>query len=498
MEREKSFIKIDDSDNVAVALHEIKKGERVCVGGGEYTAKNDIAFGHKMALSDIEKGVQVIKYGYPIGVASCDVKAGELVHSHNLHTGLSGKLKYKYEPQLHEFARPHCRDKFMGYVRENGNVGIRNEIWIVPTVGCVNQTARQLALKAEKLCEGRCDGVFAFPHTSGCSQLGDDMETAQRILGGIINNPNAGAVLVVSLGCENNNLDAFMPFLGKVNTDRVKFMVCQQTEDEIGEGLRLIDELADYTARQKRCSVGADKLTVGFKCGGSDAFSGINANPLCGKISERLAALGASAILTEVPEMFGAETILMNRADSVQTFEKITELINGFKQYYIDYNQPIYENPAPGNKAGGITTLEEKSLGCIQKGGRATVTDTLGFGEKCHKKGLNLLTGPGNDSVSITNLVASGAVMILFTTGRGNPLGTAVPTLKISSNSELYRRKGNWIDYNAGVLAEGETFSEAAEELWNLMLDIASGEKFTKNELVGNKEIAVFKNGVTL
>ena len=493
------FLQIAPGDTVAVALRDVGRGESVSIGGRTYTAQEDIPFGHKIALADIRAGEHIIKYGYPIGHASRDIQAGCHVHTQNLATNLSGTSTYSYTPKPASTAAPDgLADSFAGYVREDGRVGIRNEIWILPTVGCVNQTARILQERGQARFGALCDGIYAFPHTAGCSQLGDDHKTAQKILAGLANHPNAGGVLILSLGCENNNLDAFKPLLGATDPNRVKFLVAQDCEDEIAEGLRLLEELVSRIKSEKRQQVSARTLTLGFKCGGSDAFSGITANPLCGRICDAVTARGGRAILTEVPEMFGAETILMERANDKATFDKVVALINGFKQYYLDYGQPIYENPAPGNKAGGITTLEEKSLGCVQKGGRATVTDTLSFGQPCMTPGLNLLTGPGNDSVSVTNLVASGAQMILFTTGRGNPLGTAVPTVKLSTNSALHAHKKNWIDFNAGTLTEGESFASAQRRLWAYLLEVASGRTRTKNEENGYRDIAIFKNGVTL
>jgi altronate hydrolase len=496
---DKSFIQINQNDNVALALKYIPSGATAVVNGIEHLVKEEIGFGHKMALKTIEAGQDIIKYGYPIGHALKRIHAGEWVHTHNCKTNLSGKLEYAYQPVATEGAgNAENTDTFEGYVRDNGNVGIRNEIWIIPTVGCVNRTVMLLQEKAQRLYGHLCDGIYAFPHMAGCSQTGADFETAQKLLAGIIRNPNAGGVLVVSLGCENNDLAHFMPALGNIDEKRIKFLVTQNVSDEIEAGLERIGALAQHVSGDQRQAVSAEKLKIGFKCGGSDAFSGITANPLCGTIADRITRIKGSAVLTEVPEMFGAETILMNRADSEETFYKIVSLINNFKQYYIDYNQSIYENPSPGNKAGGITTLEEKSLGCIQKGGRATVTDTLMYGEPCTKPGLNLLTGPGNDNVSITDILASGAQMLLFTTGRGTPLGTAIPTVKISSNSELFERKANWIDFNAGVVLQGVPLEDLGERLWQFILDVASGKQLAKNETAGYREISIFKNGVLL
>lgn len=500
MEQQRALVKINSKDNVAVALRELTTGEFVGVENKEYIVKEDIAFGHKMALENMPKGTIVIKYGSAIGHTTKDVNAGQWLHSHNVKTNLEGLLEYQYQPETkeqHDFAA--LPNTFMGYRRPNGRVGTRNELWIIPTVSCVNRTVNRIAEIAKKEGIEAGDGIAAYPHNAGCSQLGDDFDITQRLLANIVNHPNAGGVLLVSLGCENNDLEHFLPVLGEYDHSRIRTMVCQDVDgDEIEEALRLIREIAAVMNEDKREEVSADKLIIGFKCGGSDAFSGITANPLCGCISEFVTQMGGSAVLTEVPEMFGAEKLLMNRADSKATFDKVVNMINSFKQYYISYDQPIYENPSPGNKRGGITTLEEKSLGCIQKGGQATVTDTLEMGEICHKPGLNLMTGPGNDSVSVTNLLSSQAQILLFTTGRGNPLGTAIPTVKLGSNSELSNRKPNWVDFDAGVVLKHGSVEKAGEQLWQLVLDVASGYKKTKSEVNGYREIMIFKNGVIL
>ena len=496
-----NFIQIHPKDNVAVALEDVKKGCDVIINGFSQRMEvlEDISFGHKIALDDIKKGEMVIKYGAPIGHAVTSIKKGMWVHTHNVRTNLEGKLEYTYNPVPAKKVDVRNRGRFFeGYKRADGSVGTRNEIWIIPTVSCVNTTANTLAKLAQELYPDSCDGIFAYPHNAGCSQLGEDFEITQKILASIVHHPNAGGVLLLSLGCENNDFEHFIPVLGDYDPKRIKFLVTQDVEDEIEEGLRLIGEIVENIKDDKRELLPVSSLKIAFKCGGSDAFSGITANPLCGHIAETVTALGGSAILTEVPEMFGAETFLMNRADSQETFRKVVEMINSFKQYYIDHNQPIYENPSPGNKRGGITTLEEKSLGCIQKGGQATVTDTLYYGEHCKKAGLNLMIGPGNDSISITNLLSSGAQILLFTTGRGNPLGTAIPTIKISTNTNLYNRKKQWIDFDAGIILENKSFEEAADELWDLIIDVASGRRKTKNEVNGYREIMIFKQGVIL
>lgn len=500
MNTQEKLIIINPQDSVAVALQETKQGETIPLLGGEITALNDIPFGHKIAIKDIGINKDIIKYGQPIGHATKEIKRGEHIHTHNLKTNLSGILEYSYNSKAEALPIPekYKNATFDGYLREDGRAGIRNEIWIIPTVGCVNTTAKLLERKANEIFKDKIDGVFAYTHNMGCSQLSEDHSRTQQILKGLINNPNAGGVLVLSLGCENNNLDNFKPVLGDIDPNRVKFLVTQDVKDEYEKGMELIGQLVDYASSFKRTPLPASKLVLGFKCGGSDAFSGITANPLCGRINDIVDALGGSTILTEVPEMFGAETLLMNRAENKEVFEDTVKLINNFKNYFTRYNQTIYENPSPGNKKGGISSLEEKSLGCTQKGGIAPVSGVLNFGQAPQNPGLNLLTGPGNDQVSCTNLVASGAQIVLFTTGRGNPFGSPVPTIKISSNSKLYNLKKHWIDFNAGQILEGVTFDEAADKLFNYILDLASGKIQTNNEIYGYKEISVFRDGVIL
>ena len=444
----------------------------------------NIENGHKYAAKDIKKGENVIKYGYTIGQATCNIAKGEHVHTHNMETNLSGKIEYKWNGEMPYEIIPD-RKTFMGYLRDDGEVGIRNDIWIVNTVGCVNKTAQTIAKRS---------GAKYFSHPFGCSQLGGDQENTQKILRGMVRHPNAGGVLVLGLGCENNNIRVFKQILGEWDDRRVKFLNAQDVDDEIAEGMRLVSELKAYADSKKRVSVPFSKLKIGLKCGGSDWFSGITANPLVGRFCDRHTASGGTCILTEVPEMFGAEQILLNRCTSRVVFDKAVKMINGFKDYFTGHGQTIYENPSPGNREGGITTLEEKSLGCIQKGGTAAVTDVLDYGDDARKSGLNLLTGPGNDIVAVTNLMAAGAHMILFTTGRGTPLGGAVPTVKISTNRFLAEKKRSWIDFDASPCLDGE---DLTDELISLIADTAGGAK-TKNELNGYEEIAIFKDGVTL
>lgn len=488
----KQTIKINGLDNVAVALTDLKAGD---VHEG-VTLVGDIPKGHKFALKDIAEGEMIIKYGNPIACAKCPIPAGAHVHTHNARTNLSENLEYVYEKVPTDLPEAVSR-KVNVYHRENGEVGIRNELWIVPTVGCVNGQAK-LILETFKNRYGTrgFDGAFAYTHPYGCSQLGDDHERTKLILQKIVRHPNAGGVLVLGLGCENNQMSAFRESLGPVNEKRIKFLVCQEEEDEIEAGVRLLKQIADVIKNDVRSEEDISCLKVGLKCGGSDGLSGITANPLVGRFSDYIVAAGGTTVLSEVPEMFGAEQLLMNRAKDEETFEKIVKLINDFKDYFRRNGQTVYENPSPGNKAGGITTLEDKSLGCTQKSGSGPVEDVVFDDGYVTAKGLNLLNGPGNDMCAVTNLAAAGCHLVLFTTGRGTPFGGFVPTVKIATNSELASKKSNWIDFNAGAVLDSD-FDTQLEKLIDLVVDVANG-KMTKNEINNTKEIAIFKTGVTL
>ncbi len=482
---------INPRDNVGVALSKLNNGDLF----NDVAILGSIPEKHKFALVDIAEGEDVIKYGYPIGKATRNIKKGEHVHTRNLKTALTESAEYTFKGNT-PYSPKETDLTFMGYLRDNGKVGIRNRIFIIPTVGCANNTAKAIAEKANRELNLK-DEALALTHPYGCSQLGDDAENTARCLAALCKHPNAGGALLLSLGCENNNLEVMKPYLGEYDPNRIKLLNMQECDDEIEEGLSLVRSIYDITKEDKRTPQPISSLTVGFKCGGSDGFSGITANPLCGKICDRLTEYGASAILTEVPEMFGAETILMERAVNEDVFTKTVDMINGFKGYFTRHNQVVYENPSPGNKDGGITTLEEKSLGCITKGGTSVVTDVLNLYEPCKKSGVSLLWGPGNDIVSTTNLACADAVMILFTTGRGNPLGAPIPTLKISTNTPLSEKKKHWIDFDAGTLLEKGSFEEATKELFDTILTVANGEK-ALNEINNYEEIAIFKDGVTL
>ena len=491
------IIRIHPSDNVAVALSPVMKGEALSIGDLFLTAMEDIPQGPKFSLNCIAAGQPVVKYGFPIGTAKDEIAPGQWVHTHNVKTRLSGELEYTYQPAGIDPLPAAEPAAFMGYLRKDGRAAVRNELWIIPTVGCVNSVAEQLVQQNQHLVQGSIDGLYAFPHPYGCSQMGDDHENTKKLLCALARHPNAGGVLVLGLGCENLTMAQFKEELGDWEEERVKFLTCQDVSNEYEEGGKLLAQLAQYAGQFQRQSLPASKLIIGMKCGGSDGLSGITANPTVGAFSDLLIAQGGSTILTEVPEMFGAETILMNRCENQEIFQKTVGMINGFKQYFTDHGQVVYENPSPGNKAGGITTLEDKSLGCVQKGGSAPVSDVIGYGEQVVTPGLNLLYGPGNDLVSATALTAAGAHLILFTTGRGTPFGAPAPTVKIATNCRLAAHKPGWIDFNAGTVAEGEPIRDAGKRLLEDVLSYASGRQ-TVGEKNGCRGIAIFKDGVTL
>lgn len=496
---EQTFIKIDPKDSVVVCLQPKKKGEVIDIDGKAITVNQDTPAGHKILLADTAAGTDIIKYGYPIGHAKVDLKAGDWVNENNLKTNLAGTLSYEYNPVDETLSIKDEKRTFKGYVRKNGDVGTRNELWIVPTVGCVNGIAEKLAAKMRaETGEKGVDSIYAWHHNYGCSQLSGDHENTRKVLRDIALHPNAGGVLVLGLGCENNQPDKFAELLGDYDKERVKFLVVQQVEgNEIEVGMDLLRQLYAKASQDERVDVPVCKLRVGLKCGGSDGFSGITANPLVGRFSDWLVAQGGTTILTEVPEMFGAETILMNRCKTEALFQQTVSMVNNFKEYFLSHGEPVGENPSPGNKAGGISTLEDKALGCTQKCGRAPVSGVLEYGDRLQCNGLNLLSAPGNDLVASTALASAGCHIVLFTTGRGTPFGTFVPTMKIATNPTLAANKPNWIDFSAGQLIEGKEWDEVVPMFIDKILAVASGEK-TRNEENDYREIAIFKNGVTL
>ena len=496
---ETKYLKINPADNVVVAITDLKAGEIISDEGANVVLKEDVPAGHKVTLKDLNEGENVIKYGYPIGHVRQDVEAGKWINENQIQTNLSGLLEYTYNPVKVELDIPQKNLTFKGYRRKNGEVGIRNEVWIIPTVGCVNGIVNQLATNLRKETNGEgVDAIVAFPHNYGCSQLGDDHENTKKILRDMVKHPNAGAVLVVGLGCENNQPDVFREFIGEYDEERVKFMISQKVEgDEVEAGMSLLREIYAKAKEDKREEVPLSELRVGLKCGGSDGFSGITANPLLGMFSDFLVAQGGTSVLTEVPEMFGAETILMDRCRTKELFDQTVSLINDFKEYFLSHGEPVGENPSPGNKAGGISTLEDKALGCTQKCGKAYVDGVMAYGDRLQVKGLNLLSAPGNDLVASTALASCGCHIVLFTTGRGTPFGTFVPTMKISTNSNLAKNKPSWIDFNAGVIVENEPMEKTCERFIDYIIRVASGEQ-VNNEKKDYREISIFKNGVTL
>ena len=509
------IVHIHPKDNVAVAVTALVRGDTISRGDSPLTVAEEIPAGHKIALSEIHSGEDIYKYGWPIGRASTDIPAGHWVHTHNVSTKLGEQTEYSYRPLSGESKRlsdaihasqdrttlqtdSELPSTFEGYLREDGRVAIRNEIWILPTVGCVNDLCSQLSLDVCAYAQSvGLDGVYAFTHPFGCSQMGDDHATTRRLLAALTNHPHAGGVLLVGLGCENNHIAGMQAEPGLRKGERIRYLIAQEEMDERASGERLLRELIDLAAKDRRQTLAISSLVVGLKCGGSDGFSGITANPVAGAFSDLLLARGGSTILTEVPEMFGAEQILMDRCVDESTFDKLVRMVNACKNYFTSHDQVIYENPSPGNKAGGITTLEDKSLGCVQKGGTAPVADVIGYGESVAVPGLTLLQGPGNDLVSTTALTAAGAHMILFTTGRGTPFGAPAVTLKISSNSDLARRKPGWVDWDAGGVADGLQVARLADALFRFVVEVADGRR-SRAEINGYRSISIWKDGVTV
>ncbi len=486
---------INENDNVAVALTNLKSGENY----NDVKLLEDIIQGHKFALKDLKSGDNIIKYGYSIGKATRDIKKGEHVHEHNVQTNLSGELEYKFSGDFKDNFKINSNTKVNVFKRKFNKYGIRNNLIIVPMVGCVNSIADLIKEKFLKENDvSKIDDVIVTKHPFGCSQLGDDFVNTVKTLQAIVKHPNNGGVLVFALGCENNQLDQFKASLGEYDEDRVRFLKAQDVEDEVEEGTMLLKELYENMLKDKRVEAPLSVINIGLKCGGSDGFSGISANPLVGMMSDYIVKEGGTTILSEVPEMFGAEQILMARSKNEEVFNKIVGLINGFKEYYASHNQVCYENPSPGNRAGGITTLEDKSLGCVQKAGTSQVNDVLYLGDELKEKGLNLLNGPGNDLMACTNLACAGCHLILFTTGRGTPFGTFVPTIKIATNSTIANKKHEWIDFNAGQIVDGIDKNEVFNDFKNLVIEIINGSKKAKNEINKFEEISIFKDGVTL
>lgn len=491
------LVHIYPTDTVAVALRPLKKGETLFFGDGTITLAEDVPQGHKVALKEHAEGAPVIKYGVPIGHVTKDVHPGQWIHTHNMATNLSGEVAYNYDPKPCSLPSREG-ETFMGYRRSDGRAATRNEIWIIPTVGCVNEVAHALADSCQDLVQGTVDGIHYFPHPFGCSQTGADHEQTKRLLVALSRHPNAAGVLFLSLGCESCTHQQILDELGDFDHERVRFLTCQDVEDELASGRKIVNELCSVAGRAKREPISTSELVLGMKCGGSDGLSGITANPAIGRVSDILVSEGGTSVLTEVPEMFGAESFLLRRCSSRKVFDEATAMLNGFKDYFLNHGEVVYDNPSPGNKEGGITTLEDKSCGCVQKGGTAPIMAVVPYAGQVTVRGLNLLCAPGNDMVSTTALTAAGCHVVLFSTGRGTPFGSPVPTLKVFTNAALSKRKPNWMDFNAGVIADGKaSIDEAAEELWKLVLETAAG-KLTSAERRNSREISIWKDGVVL
>ncbi len=499
------FIKIYENDSVAVALKPFEKGTTVKVDNTYVSLLDDIPNAHKFALADIKTGEKVIKYGNSIGVATKDIKIGEWVHDHNIATcaNITKEYFYNFNPERALFPGEPTKETFLGYDRENGTVGIRNHLAIIPSVFCANGPLQKIASLAAEKCKktDNFDGILPLTHPYGCSQTGKDLETTGKIVAGIINNANFGGVLVVSLGCEINDLVQLKKYIGNYNPNRIKFLVLQESDDEFADGLKLCDEIYEEMKNDQRTPVSLSRLHIAVNCGGSDGFSGITANKIVGKLTEKLVLKGATVNMTEVPEMFGAEHILMNRAINQEVYEDTVTLIKDYADYFYRYGEKVSDNPTQGNKAGGLSTIEEKSLGCIQKGGNCAVTQVLKYGERATKNGFVLISGPGNDLTGVTGQIAAGAVLTIFTTGRGTPCGFAGPTFRLSSNTKLATKKSNWIDFDAGRMLNITTENEQQilnEELYKTVLSTINGEYITRNEINGYYQMGILRDGVTL
>jgi altronate hydrolase len=492
-----SAVQVAPGDQVAVALRSMEQGERISVGGYDIQLSTDIERGHKFALRPIAANETVLRYGWPIGTATEAIGIGSHVHSHNLRTNLNAEEPYRYDgPAKPVSIDADSRWRFRGYRRADGSVGTRNQIWIIPTVGCVGRTAERVAAAAARRHLGKVDDVLAFAHPFGCSQLGDDLDGTARILASLACHPNAGGVVLLGLGCEENQLSALLERIPSVYRQRLRTVSAQLSSDEMEDAARAVDELVDLAVADVREEVGIDALRLGVKCGGSDGFSGLTANPLIGRVADLVTGAGGTAVLTEIPETFGAERILMKRAADEDVFDRLVSTVNRFKRYFLDHGESISENPSPGNIEGGITTLEEKSLGAVQKGGHAIITDVLAYGERLKRPGLTILEAPGNDAVSTTALAAAGATMTLFSTGRGTPLGSPIPTMKIATNHALAIKKPSWIDFDAGSVLDAG-LDATTDALMARVCAIASGE-LAHNEKNGERDIAIWKRGLTL
>lgn len=498
-----SAIKLYPQDTVALATSELKKGQTVTVDGETITLLDDIPNAHKIALKDFETGEAVRKYDNIIGYASKPIKKGEWIHSHNEVTGLGKSKEYTYDFNPISIFPGESDKTFMGYDRADGGAGIRNHLAIISTVFCANGPLRKLARMAEAKYPAteNFDGIIAFDQEFGCSQTGKDLVTTCKIIAGIAKNANFGGVLLVSNGCEMAIPSVLEQYMGDYDKKRIRTLTLQEVEDEFTAGMELIDEIMEEMKDDKRTPININRLHIAMNCGGSDGYSGITANTLLGTLCDTLVKEGAIMNMTEVPEMMGAEHILMNRAADKSIFDDIVKMMYDYDAYFARYGEKAADNPTQGNKAGGLTTLEEKSLGCIQKGGHCAVMEVLEYGERATKNGFVLVSGPGNDLAGVSGQIAAGAVLTIFTTGRGTPCGFAGPTFRLASNTALATRKSNWIDYDAGRLLTAKTPEEVEalnKELYDAIMATVNGQYRTRTEENGYYILGALKDGVTL
>jgi len=497
---ENSAILLHGDDNVAIARVPLAAGTELRIGGQiAVTAREPIAAGHKIALVHVAPGEVVRRYGQIIGRAKQPIEPGQHVHTHNL---AFEELHFDYEFPAGETALPErlASPTFMGYPREGGSVGTRNYIAVVAASNCAAHTAEMIAHSfAGEPLPPNVDGVVAFPHGDGCGQvIGPDTLQLQRTLGGVLAHPNVAAAVILGLGCEVNQIEHYLG-PNAPRSSRLVGMTLQGsggTRGALAAARAEIAGLIEQCAAEQRVESPASRIVLGLNCGGSDSFSGITANPALGVCSDMLAAIGATTVLAETTEIFGAEHLLVRRARNRQVAEKLLSFVTGYRQYLNRFAGSFDDNPSPGNKEGGLTNILEKSLGAVAKAGTSPLTDAVDYAERVRTPGFVFMNTPGYDPVSLTGLAAGGCNLIAFTTGRGSAIGfPSVPVLKIATNSNTYRRMQDNMDLNAGAIADGEkSVAEVGREIFDILLRVASGEH-TRAEQLGHHEFVPWRIG---
>jgi len=499
---ENSAIHLHPTDNVAIARVQLGAGTELRVAGQRLEVKEAISAGHKIALVAIPQGAVVLRYGQVIGRARQPIERGRHVHTHNL---AFEELHFDYEYPSGETPLPARRASptFLGYPREDGSVGTRNYIAVVAASNCAAHTAEMIARSFDgESLPANIDGVVAFPHGEGCGHtIGPDTAQLRRTLAGVLAHPNVSAAVILGLGCEVNQIEHYLG-PNAPRTSRLVGMTLQSsggTRGAVTAARAEIARLMEQCSAEQRKEVPASGIVLGLNCGGSDSFSGITANPALGVCSDMLAELGATAVLAETTEIFGAEHLLVRRARNRQVAEKLLSFVQGYKQYLTRFAGSFDDNPSPGNKEGGLTNIIEKSLGAVAKAGTSPLTDAVDYAEPVHTPGFVFMNTPGYDPVSLTGLAAGGCNLIAFTTGRGSAIGfPSVPVLKIASNSHTYRRMQDNMDINAGTIADGEkSVQQVGGEIFEMLLRVASGER-TRAESLGHQEFVPWRIGPVL